>query len=115
MKYAILEVGGKELKLKLGTQEIIEIEKKLGGKSLLKILMEEQLLPLETALSILHASLKKFEHGYTIQKVYELYDEYVDEEGSFTDLTAKLLEVLQVSGFFSKEQVEKAKEQATAE
>lgn len=104
-----LKVGTKELKLRLGAQQIVAVERKLGT-SILTVLVEagngQTMMQLEKLLIILHGALQKYEHGYTMESVYDLYDEFVEEGGSFMDLVEKLADLLTVSGFFNKAQVE---------
>lgn len=102
MKHHVITMGGQELKCRLNTQNIINLEKKFGGKSVLKILMDEQIPGMDMVLSTLHASLQALEHGYTMQDVYDLYDDYVEEGKTYTDLIPELLSVLEVSGFFKR-------------
>jgi hypothetical protein len=64
--------------------------------------MDEQIPSLDMVMNTLHASLQAIEHGYTIEKVYELYDEYVEEGMTYTDLIPELISVLEVSGFFKR-------------
>lgn len=110
MKHHVITIAGKELKCRLNTQNIIALEKKLGGKSVLKVLMEEQIPSLDMVLNTLHASLQTLEHGYTLEKVYSLYDEYVEEDKTYTDLIPELISVLEVSGFFKRPPQEEQKE-----
>lgn len=108
MKYTEFKVGEKEFKLRLGAGEIVNLEKKLG-KNPLDILMnvEKGELPkIGDTLTILHAAMQKFHHNMTMEKVYQLYDEYVDEGNAYTDLIPVILEVFKVSGFFKEAQVE---------
>lgn len=110
MKYYVVNIGDKELKCRLNTQNIITLEKKLGGKNVLKVLMDDQIPSLDMVMSTLHASLQALEHGYTLEKVYALYDEYVEEGKTYMDLVPELINVLEVSGFFKKPPQEEAKE-----
>ncbi|TDT63427.1 DUF6096 family protein [Fonticella tunisiensis] len=111
MKYHVINMAGRELKCRLNTQNTIAVEKKLGGKNILKILMDDQIPSLDMVLNILHASLQALEHGYTLEKVYELYDEYVDEGKTYIDLVPELINVLEVSGFFKRPPQEEQKDQ----
>lgn len=109
MKHHVLNIVGKELKCRLDAQNVTALEKKLGNKNIMEVLMGTQVPSLDTILSTLHASLQKLEHGYTMQKVYELYDEFVDKDGQYMELIPELIKVLEVSGFFkSSPPVEKA-------
>lgn len=104
MKYTEFKVGEKELKLRLGAVASTNVEKKLG-KSLLDIFMkagEGQLPKVEDVIIILHGSLQQLNANYNMEKVYELYDEYVELGGSYIDLIAVLTEVLKTSGFFKQ-------------
>lgn len=102
MKHHVIAIGDKELKCRLTTQNIVNLEKKLGGKNVLKVIMDEQIPSLDIVLNTLHASLQTLEHGYTMDKVYQLYDEYVEEGKTYTDLVPELISVLEVSGFFKR-------------
>lgn len=102
MKYHVITIGGKELKCRLRTQDIMDLEKKLGGQNVLKVIMDDQIPSLTVTLATLHASLQALEHGYTMEKVTELYDEYVEEGKTYTDLMPELINVLEASGFFKK-------------
>lgn len=111
MKHHVITMAGKELKCRLNTQNCLALEKKLGGKNVLKVLMEDQIPSLDMVLNTLHASLQALEHGYTIDKVYALYDEYVEDDKTYTDLIPELITVLEVSGFFKRPPQEEEKKQ----
>lgn len=105
MKFTTLTMNGKDYKLRLGAAHITELEKHLGGRNPLDILMAAEngnLPPLTGTLRILHASMQKFQHGVSWTNVLDIYDEYVDEGNTYTDLLPHLIEVFQVSGFFKK-------------
>lgn len=109
MRYTTIEFAGKEFKLRLGAAQIMELEKHLGGRNPLDVLMmaEKGSLPSLTAtLRILHAAMQRFHHGITFQDVANLYDEYVESGNSYIDLIPNLLEVFKVSGFFKVAETE---------
>lgn len=112
MRHHVINIAGKELKCRLNTQNTILLEKKLGGKNVLKVLMDEQIPSVDMVLSTLHASLQTLEHGYTLDKVYDLYDGYVEEGKSYTDLVPELISVLEVSGFFKRPPQEQEEQKA---
>lgn len=117
MMYTIFNVNNKELKLRLNARACVELEKRLGCSPLQLIMDmangEEINMPkLETLITILHASLQAYEHGYDLNAVYDLYDEYVDNGGSLMELFPVIMEIFKVSGFFKEEQVEEAKAEA---
>lgn len=103
MLYTTLTIAGKDYKLRLGAANIMELEKQLGGRNPMDVLMNVEkgaLPPLTATLRILHGSMQKFQHGTSFNDVVELYDRYVEEGGSYTDLLQPLIEVFRVSGFF---------------
>jgi len=105
MRFTTFKVGEKEYKLRAAASQIVDLEKKLGGRNPLSILMavEGGELPSVTqVLLILHASMQKFHHGMTFEKVLDLYDDYVEEGYSYTDLIPVMVDVFKTSGFFPR-------------
>jgi len=99
-------IAGKEYKLRLGARDIVSLEKKLGANPMdIFMRIEQGQLPkLEAVILILQASMNKYHNKMTVDKVYDLYDEYVADGGTFMDLIPVLLEVFKVSGFFKQEE-----------
>lgn len=108
MLYTTLKMGNEELKLRLGSRDCIQLEKKLGTNPL-NIFMDLQkeggLPKLEPMVAILHAASQKYQHGITEDKFYDMYDEFVDNGGTIVDIIPAVLEVFKVSGFFNEEVV----------
>jgi len=103
MLYTTFTIGDKEYKLRLGAAQIMELEKQLGGRNPLDVLMAANngaLPPLTATLHILHAAMQRLQHGLSFADVVRLYDAYVDSGNSYTDLLPVLIEVFRVSGFF---------------
>ena len=99
--YVEFKVGERVLRLKMKTRDVVALEKALG-RSPLNILMEAQegaLPSLEDMLIILSASLQQYEHGYDLNAVYDLYDEFVDAGNTMIDLIPIIIDVLSVSGY----------------
>ena len=113
MLYSDFKVGEKELKLRLDSRSCVVLERKLG-KSPLSIFMDaENSLPkLEDLIAILQASLQKYNQGYTEDKTYDLYDEYVEDGNTFTDFIPVIMDIFKVSGFFKEEEIKKAENEA---
>lgn len=105
MLYTQLQFGSRELKLRLGAANVIALEKQLGGRSPLDVLMgveRGEMVSVTNLLTILHAAAQKFQHGVSMQDIMNLYDEYVDAGNTYTELMPALLDVLKVSGFFKE-------------
>lgn len=112
MKYIEFKVGEKEYKLRFGAQQIIEVEKKLGGKNVLDMFMKlngDSMPTLQECLIVLHGSMQKLNEDITMEKVYDVYDEFVEEEKTYIDLIPVLMDVMKVSGFFKEAQIESKK------
>lgn len=109
MLYHIFSVGDKEYKCRLTARACVELEKKLGENPLnvfIKIANNGVEVPtLESLITILHASMQSMEHNMSMDKVYALFDEYVDAGHTMMELIPEVLEIFKVSGFFNEEQV----------
>ncbi len=117
MLYTTFKVGENEYKLRATASAIVELEKKLGGRNPLQVLMtvENGEIPsVGSLLLILHASMQKYHHGMTWEKVLELYDDYVDAGNSYTDLIPIMVDTFRTSGFFKSTSQETAATVATA-
>lgn len=103
MLYTTFTINGKELKLRITSRNCVALEKKLGRNPLsIFSNIENGILPTITdTVAVLHASLQALEHGWTEDKVYDLWDEYVDEGHSIMDFIPTMLEVFKVSGIIS--------------
>lgn len=111
MNYITLKIKDKELKLRLNARATVQLEKKLG-KNPMEVFMgvEQGHLPtLADLIIVLHGCLQALEHGYTEDKVYDLFDEYVEDGGSVMDLIPVIVEVFQASGIIPKGEGEEAK------
>jgi len=114
--YKSLFVQNRELKLRIDTKNSIALEKRLGTNPL-NVLIEAQdgkIPSFEALLLIFHAALQKYQHGITIEKVYDIYDAFVEEGHDMTDFMELMIQVLGVSGYMKMENVQ-VKEERPAE
>lgn len=104
MLYTIINVGNKEYKARLNAKACVDLEKKLGTNPLnifVKMMGEDgnfNLPSLGDLISILHASLQAYHHGISVDKAYEIYDDYVNDGHNIMDLVALISEIYKVSG-----------------
>lgn len=113
MNQFVLTVGGKEYRIKATTAAVQAAESRIG-KSLLAAM--ETIDQTASFAAILWAGLQKYNHGMTMEKVYDLIDAMIEEGCAFAgkehsggglEMRAELaLEVLKVSGFFTAAQIE---------
>ena len=117
LPYTTWKIGEVEHKLRLTTRQAVAVEEKLGV-NLLKVFMPRQdedfpLPPLKVMLVVIHGALQKFEHGVTLDDVYDMHDDYVDAGGDQTSLLMDVIIPLFENSGFMQKQKETTDEQAT--
>lgn len=111
MLYTTFTVKDIDYKCRLSAKACVDLEKKLGTNPLnvfMEIANTGKVPELSILIAIMHASLTQYNHGITIDKVYEIYDDFIDEGNTMMDLVPVIMETFKVSGFF-KEEVEEKK------
>lgn len=103
MMYTELNIGGDAYKLRLTTKASIALEKALGYNpiSMLMAIDNGEMPKLADVLVMLHAMLQTYHHGYSLDKVYDLFDKYVEEGHGMFDLIPVFVEVFQNSGYLA--------------
>lgn len=104
MLYTELQIGNENYKLRLNTRASVALEKALG-KSPLTVFMEidEGKMPqLNDMLIILQACLQAYHHGISLEKTYDLYDEFVAGGKTWFDLVPIFVEIFQECGYLAK-------------
>lgn len=104
MLYTELFIGGESYKLRLTTKTSIALEKALGYNPIAMLMdIDNGVMPkLGDVLIMLQAMLQPYHHGMNMDKVYDLFDKYVDEGHSMFDLIPVFIEVFQESGYISQ-------------
>ncbi len=103
MIYTELNVGTESYKLRLTTKASIGLEKALGYNPITMLMdIDNGTMPkLNDILIMLHSMLQTYHHGFSLDKVYDLFDEYVAEGHGMFDLIPVFVEVFQNSGYLS--------------
>ena len=111
MMYTTVTIGEKDLKLRLDARNCVDLERKMG-KSPLDVFVSAQTngkVPgFEDLIFIFHSSLQKYNKGFTLDKTYDLYDEYIEAGNTLEDFVPLIMEILKVSGFFKEENIDNA-------
>lgn len=105
MLYKSFTVGEKEYKARLTAKACVDLEKKMGQNPLnvFAAMAETQQVPkLEDLLMVLHASLTSFNHGFSLEDTYTLYDTMADQGMTIMELIPLIMDIFKVSGFFSE-------------
>lgn len=108
MLYTTFSAGGKDYKLRLSTRAIVEVEKKLN-KNMLNIFtsLATNQLPLTNDLMVLlQASMQQYQHGITLDNVYDIYDAYLADGNSLPDFYEVIFDLFKVSGIIKDDAVE---------
>lgn len=103
--YTELIINNKSYKLRLTTKTSIQLEKALGYNPLTMLMnIENGKLPtLNEMLIVLHAMLQAFNHGTSMDDVYDIYDDYVADGKTMLDLIPVYIEVFQNCGYIAKD------------
>nr|CAJ1762841.1 tail chaperone protein [uncultured phage] len=113
--FHIWNVGDNEYKLKLTTSNICMLEEKYK-RNLLDIVSMGSFPPLNIMLTIIQAAMLPWHHGIKYKAVQDIYERYVEEGGSQTDLVSNvLMPTMAVSGFFTPDQAESMEEKLQEE
>lgn len=99
-----LETENRTYKCRLTSRACVELEEKLG-KNPLKIFTDiaqtGELPKTREIIEILRAALAPF-RDVTLDDVYAIYDEYIDDGHCLEDFIGVIAEIFKVSGFFRK-------------
>lgn len=109
MLYTNFKVGEKEYKLRLTAKNLVEVEKKLGENpinAIMRIVNDDKIPEISCLLTILWGAMQAFTPNMTMDAVYGIYDEFVDDGNTLTELVPVLMNVFKVSGFI-KNDIEK--------
>lgn len=106
--YTTFTVGDKEYKARLTTKALIALERKLGRNPinvLAEVGQNGDIMPkMEPMLDILHASLQAYEHGISIDDVYDLYDAWLEDGKTSVDFITLIVKICQDSGLIPNEE-----------
>lgn len=109
-RFAAWKVGGTIHKMKLTTEKNVELEEQFGENLIVAVTMSK-MPKLKDMLAITWKGLQAYEPELKLKDVYDLFDEYVDADGTQTDfVSGPFMNLLQVSGFFTKKQKDQAEQ-----
>lgn len=98
MNYVEYTAGNNEYKLKLTTKNIVSLEKQLGCNPLSIFGDGDKIPTITTMICILHASLQQLNHGITMDKTYEIWDNWINDGHTMTDFLPIIIDIYKVSG-----------------
>lgn len=105
-----LKIKDKEYKCRLNAKTCVDLENKLGTNPLnmlIDISNTNKVPNLSTMIEIFHASLQSAQHGISLDKAYEIYDNYIETGKTLVEFFSDvILGIFKSSGFFNDKQVE---------
>lgn len=107
MMYIDFTAGNNTYKLRLGTRAIVALEKQLGCNPLAIFGDGDTIPPVTTMVYILHAAMQQYNHGITLDKAFEVFDDYLADGNAMTDFLNVIVELYKVSGLIKQEDTEK--------
>lgn len=100
MKY--ITINDNEYVMNLNTKAMVEAEDRMNKSLFLYIhpmLKEPMELPLlKDSLIIFHQALVQYQHGISLDDVYDLYDKYLKEGHTYSNFVEQIVELLRDSG-----------------
>lgn len=104
MMYYDFKAGNREYKLRLNTRNTVALEKQLGCNPIMIFGADGESIPTVSAMVvILHASLQTYEHGITLDKAYDIFDDYLADGNTSVDFVKVIMEIYRASGIIPKE------------
>lgn len=103
MNYVDFTAGNKEYKLRLGTREIVVLEKQLGCNPLTIFGNGDTIPTITTMVNVLHASLQQLNHGITLNDAYDIFDAYLADGHTMTEFIPVIIEIYKMSGLIANE------------
>ena len=107
MMFIDFAAGGKEYKLRLNTRDVVNLEAKLGCNPMAIFGNGSTIPTITTMVQVLHASMSQYNHGITLDKTYEIFDEWLADGHAMTDFIAVIVDVYRVSGIIPADTTEK--------
>lgn len=98
----IINIGGKERRLRYDINAAADIEEVMGGKSLPYVLANPMAAGFSAIRTLLWGGLKHAEKGLTLQRVGVMMQEYMEAGGRLEDLSAKIGEAVRKSKIFGE-------------
>ena len=107
MLFHIIKIGDTEYKCKINTNGLVSLERRLKGNPLnifMTIGDESFTLPkIEDLLIIFHESLTTYQHGISMEDVYDIFDKYIEDGKTIVDFINEIVEIFNVSGLLPKD------------
>ena len=108
MMYVNFTAGNKEYRLRLNTRSLIQLEKQLGKNPVASFteISDENLPTITDMVNILYCSLLQYEHGITLNKAYDIFDDYIADGHNPMEFIHVIYEIFVESGLIPRQDEE---------
>lgn len=110
MMHIDFQAGNKEYKLRLTTKSIVLLERQIGCNPLSIFGNGDTIPTITTMVAILHASLQQYQHNITLDKAYDIFDNWLDEGHATTDFINIILDIYKASGIIPDDKTSEEEE-----
>lgn len=107
MMYVDFAANGNEYKLRLNTRDIVALEKQLNCNPMAIFGSGNTIPTITTMVYVLHAALQQYQHNITLDKAYDIFDEWLADGHAMTDFIQVIVDIYKVSGLIPAEVNEK--------
>lgn len=104
MMYVDFAAGGNNYKLRLSTRSIVQLEKQLGCNPLSIFGNGDTIPTITTMVMILHISLSQYQHNITLDKAYDIFDEWIADGHTMPEFIPVILDIYRTSGIIKGEE-----------
>ena len=105
MMFYEFNAGGNVYKLSIPTRNLVSLEKSLGCNPM-GIFAEDSIPKLSDMLTVIFDAMQRFQHGVKMDDVYDIYDAFLEDGNTMTDLIPVIIEVYKASNIIKPDQVE---------
>lgn len=101
MLYTVFKVKDQEYKIRFGAKQCCDLEDKLGTNPLNIIIAigDDKMPKVKELLIMLHAGLQQYQHGISMDDVYDIYDNYCLDGGNIVGLLKVIIDAFKQAGF----------------
>ena len=110
MNYINFETTKGAYRLRLNTRNLVLLEQQLNENplpALLGHLGKDEIPPVDMMIKILHASLLAYHPDMTMDKAYDVFDEWLDDGHIIADFLQIIIQIYRQAGLIEKEKTEK--------
>ena len=104
--YFDFTAGNKDYKLRLGTRQVVALEKTLGCNPIGIFGKGDRIPTITEMIAVLHQSLTQYNHGITMNDAYDIFDDYLADGHTATDFISVIVDIYRVSGIVANENKE---------